>query len=81
MIRRPRRLAEIERVLSAAGRERLAQPELTLAPLRGLVVIDEIQRQPKLFEILRPLAPPGLPGWTGEGGEAIAAWPGSLAVR
>jgi len=92
MIRRPRRLTEIERVLAhspvcallgprqcgkttlareivrrrkdahvfdletAAGRERLAQPELTLAPLRGLVVIDEIQRDPKLFEILRPLA-------------------------
>jgi predicted AAA+ superfamily ATPase len=92
MIRRPRRLAAIERVLAhnpvcallgprqcgkttlarevvrrrkaahvfdletAAGRERLAQPELTLAPLRGLVVIDEIQREPKLFEILRPLA-------------------------
>ena len=82
MIRRPRRLAAIERVLAhnpvcallgprqcgkttlarevvrrrkaahvfdletAAGRERLAQPELTLTPLRGLVVLDEIQRQP-----------------------------------
>lgn len=92
MIRRPRYLAEIERVLAhnpvcallgprqcgkttlareivrrrkdahvfdletAAGRARLAQPELTLAPLRGLVVIDEIQREPRLFEILRPLA-------------------------
>ena len=92
MIRRPRRLTEIEGVLAhnpvcallgprqcgkttlareivgrrtdahvfdletAAGREQLAQPELTLTSLRGLVVIDEIQRQPRLFEILRPLA-------------------------
>ena len=92
MIRRPRRLAEIKRVLShnpvcallgprqcgkttlarevisgrrdahvfdletAAGRARLAEPELSLSPLKGLVVIDEIQRQPGLFEVLRPLS-------------------------
>lgn len=98
MLRRPRRLAEIERALAhspvcallgprqcgkttlaheivrrrrdahvfdletAAGRARLAQPELALAPLRGLVVIDEIQREPRLFEVLRPLADrPGTP--------------------
>lgn len=41
---------------SATGRARLAQPELALAPLKGLVVIDEIQREPKLFETLRPLS-------------------------
>ncbi|MCY3932025.1 MAG: ATP-binding protein [Acidobacteria bacterium] len=36
-------------------RRRLALPMQTLKPLRGLVVIDEIQRQPELFEILRVL--------------------------
>lgn len=35
---------------------RLAQPMTALAPLRGLVVIDEIQRRPDLFPILRVLA-------------------------
>lgn len=33
----------------------LEAPETTLAPLSGLVVIDEIQRLPDLFTILRPL--------------------------
>lgn len=35
------------------------RPEIAaevLAPLRGLVVIDEIQRQPRLFELIRVLA-------------------------
>jgi hypothetical protein len=41
---------------TAAGRTRLAHPELTLGPLAGLVVIDEIQRRPELFAALRPLA-------------------------
>ena len=41
---------------SAEGRSRLSEPELALAPLKGLVVIDEIQRMPSLFETLRPLA-------------------------
>jgi predicted AAA+ superfamily ATPase len=36
--------------------ERLANPRLALDPLRGLVVIDEIQRRPDLFPILRVLA-------------------------
>ena len=36
-------------------RRRLENPELTLSPLKGLVVIDEIQRQPRLFETLRVL--------------------------
>jgi uncharacterized protein len=35
---------------------RLAEPTTALAPLRGLVVIDEIQRRPDLFPILRVLA-------------------------
>ena len=40
----------------AAGREALSTPELTLEECRGLVVIDEVQRMPKLFEVLRPLS-------------------------
>jgi predicted AAA+ superfamily ATPase len=40
---------------TAKGRAQLAQPELALSELEGLVVIDEIQRQPELFAALRPL--------------------------
>lgn len=39
----------------AADRQKLTEPEQTLKPLTGLVVIDEIQRQPALFETLRVL--------------------------
>ena len=47
---------------TAVARRQLAEPELALGPLRGLVVIDEIQRDPRLFEVLRPLADrPGTP--------------------
>lgn len=35
---------------------RLAEPTLALEPLRGLVVLDEIQRRPDLFPLLRVLA-------------------------
>ena len=35
---------------------RLDQPMIALKPLRGFVVIDEIQRRPDLFPILRVLA-------------------------
>ncbi len=35
---------------------RLAEPRLALDPLRGLVVLDEVQRAPELFPILRVLA-------------------------
>ncbi|HLE44074.1 MAG TPA: ATP-binding protein [Methylomirabilota bacterium] len=35
---------------------RLAEPMTALAPLRGVVVIDEIQRRPDLFPVLRVLA-------------------------
>jgi len=36
--------------------ERLVDPSTVLRPLRGLVVIDEIQRRPDLFPVLRVLA-------------------------
>jgi uncharacterized protein len=35
---------------------RLAEPMLTLAPLKGLVILDEVQRRPDLFPVLRVLA-------------------------
>lgn len=35
---------------------RLAEPQTTLGPLRGLVVIDEVQLRPDLFPLLRVLA-------------------------
>ena len=41
---------------SSADRARLADPLLALAPLRGLVVLDEIQRIPDVFATLRVLA-------------------------
>lgn len=40
---------------TAQGIAALAQPELALKSLAGLVVIDEIQRRPELFTSLRPL--------------------------
>ncbi len=39
-----------------ASRIALSTPEITLDSLKGLVVIDEIQIMPQLFEILRPLS-------------------------
>ncbi|WP_295888198.1 ATP-binding protein [uncultured Thiohalocapsa sp.] len=39
-----------------ADLSRLADPMLALKPLRGLVVLDEVQRKPDLFPILRVLA-------------------------
>ena len=41
---------------SSADLARLADPLLALSPLRGLVVIDEVQRRPDLFPSLRVLA-------------------------
>ncbi|HEY3246354.1 MAG TPA: ATP-binding protein [Phycisphaerae bacterium] len=35
---------------------RLSEPDTALRPLKGLVVIDEIQRRPQLFPLLRILA-------------------------
>ncbi len=40
---------------AAIDRQRLAAPELALGRLDGLVVIDEVQRMPALFETLRVL--------------------------
>lgn len=40
---------------AAVDLERLANPVLTLKPLSGLIVIDEIQRIPELFPTLRVL--------------------------
>jgi len=46
----------------AADRAALAEPETALSSLRGLVIIDEVQRMPTLFETLRPLSDrPSLP--------------------
>ena len=39
-----------------ASLARLAEPETSLRPLKGLVVIDEVQRRPELFPLLRVLA-------------------------
>lgn len=39
-----------------ASLARLAEPMTALAPLSGLVVIDEVQRRPDLFPLLRVLA-------------------------
>ncbi|MDR3669371.1 MAG: ATP-binding protein [Holophaga sp.] len=44
---------DLEDPVSAA---RLGEPMTALAGLRGLVVIDEIQRAPQLFQVLRVLA-------------------------
>ena len=40
--------------------QRLDQAMLALQSLSGLIVIDEIQRSPELFPILRVLADPDL---------------------
>ncbi len=40
---------------SAADRQRLQNPELILGSLKGLVVLDEIQSVPELFNVLRVL--------------------------
>ena len=40
---------------AAVDRRRLSTPEMTLGPLRGLIVIDEVQRSPRLYETIRVL--------------------------
>ena len=40
---------------NSAARRRLAEPMAALAPLNGLVVIDEVQHMPELCEVLRVL--------------------------
>lgn len=49
----PATVFDLER---AADRAKLQSPELVLGSLKGLVVLDEVQRQPELFTLLRPLA-------------------------
>jgi len=49
----PHQLFDLEDPVAVA---RLANPKSTLEPLTGLVIIDEIQRQPELFALLRVLA-------------------------
>jgi hypothetical protein len=57
-----RRALHVFDLETAAARRQLAEPELALEPLRGLVVIDEVQRDPRLFEVIRPLTDrPGAP--------------------
>lgn len=41
---------------SAADLARLEAPAVTLGPLKGLVVLDEVQRRPEIFPTLRVLA-------------------------
>lgn len=41
---------------SPADLARLTNPELALRPLTGLVILDEVQRRPDLFPLLRVLA-------------------------
>ena len=43
---------DLEDTASLAG---LADPKTALAPLKGVIVIDEVQRRPELFPILRVL--------------------------
>jgi len=50
---RPTTLFDLERAADVA---RLEDPELGLRDLRGIVVLDEIQRRPELFAALRVLA-------------------------
>ena len=50
---RPATLFDLERAADVA---RLEDPELGLRDLRGIVVLDEIQRRPELFPALRVLA-------------------------
>ncbi len=51
-LRRPSTVFDLERGQDLA---RLEDPELALQELRGLVVLDEIQRRPELFPALRVL--------------------------
>jgi hypothetical protein len=52
-VKRPATFFDLER---RADRARLADPDLALAPLRGLVILDEIHRAPEIFPVLRGLA-------------------------
>jgi predicted AAA+ superfamily ATPase len=50
---RPSAVFDLEK---PSDRAKLQHPELLLGGLKGLVVIDEVQRMPELFAVLRPLA-------------------------
>ncbi len=50
------RPAEVFDLEDPADRARLTEPMLALKDLEGLVVLDEIQRRPELFPVLRVLA-------------------------
>lgn len=56
LARRHRRAATFFDLEDPADLARLEEPKTALAPLRGLVVLDEIQRRPELFPLLRTLA-------------------------
>ena len=69
MIARSRYRAEVEECLRTnpvvallgprqTGKTTLArqEPKAALEPLRGLVILDEVQRRPELFALLRVLA-------------------------
>lgn len=49
----PTRVFDLER--SAVKEAMMERPESILADLEGLVIIDEVQRMPELFALLRPL--------------------------
>lgn len=51
-----RRGAQVFDLEDPADAVRLSAPQVTLAPLRGLVIIDEAQLAPHLFPVLRVLA-------------------------
>ena len=51
--RRPSTFFDLEK---PSDRAKLQTPELVLESLTGLIVIDEVQRMPELFTVLRPLA-------------------------
>ena len=56
---------------------RLDEPMTTLRDLRGLVVIDEVQRRPDLFPILRVLVDPdsSLPSFSFSAAHRPNRWP------
>jgi predicted AAA+ superfamily ATPase len=56
LARQARRAVTFFDLEDPADLARLDDPKTALAPLRGLVVLDEIQRRPELFPVLRVLA-------------------------
>ena len=55
-VKQQARTATVFDLERAQDRARLEDPELALGHLRGIVVLDEIQRRPELFPALRVLA-------------------------